>query len=188
MREFGEVTPLRIVLIGPECTGKTSLATRLAAHYRAPCSAEFAREYVARYGRNLSYDDVDAIGQGQKAVEDATIARAAALGSRLVILDTDLVSTMVYSRHYYDDCPLWIEKEACRRLGELYLLHQIDVEWVADGLQRGQPERREELYVRFRATLELVEARVAEIEGDWAARWIRALALIDACLTDVIPG
>ena len=70
-----------------------------------------------------------------------------------MVLDTDLVSTMVYSRHYYGDCPRWIEEDAARRLADLYLLHHVDVEWVADGRQREQPERREELFARFRATL-----------------------------------
>ena len=78
------------------------------------------------------------------------------------MLDTDLVSTMVYSRHYYGDCPPWIEEEAARRLADLYLLHHVDVEWVADGRQREQPERREELFERFRATLAGLGARVAD--------------------------
>ena len=48
-----------------------------------------------------------------------------------MLLDTDLVSTVVYSRHYYGDCPAWIEAAAVRRLADLYLLHDIDVPWTA---------------------------------------------------------
>ena len=173
------VTPLRVVLIGPECTGKTWLAGQLAAHYGVPCSAEHAREYVARHARALTYEDVEPIARGQRAGEDAATARAVAEGTRLVILDTDLVSTLVYSRHYYGDCPSWIEEEALRRRGDLYLLHHVDVDWVADGDQREQPERREELFALFEATLERLAGPRAEIRGPWEERQRRAIAAVD---------
>ncbi len=179
--------PARVVLIGPECTGKTRLASDLAELYGVPWSPEHARTYVEGCARPLAYADVEPIARGQIEGEDAAIARATGAGARFVLLDTDVVSTMVYSRHYYDDCPVWIEAEAVRRLGELYLLHHIDVDWQADGLQREQPERREELFVRFRLTLELLGATVAEIEGDWDERRRRAVAAI-AAVTGSIAG
>ncbi len=172
--------PARVVLIGPECTGKTRLTQDLAALYAVPWAPEHARAYVDACHRPLSFADVDEIGRGQMAGEDQAVARGALEGAPFVLLDTDLVSTMVYSRHYYDNCPYWIEAEAVRRLGDLYLLHNIDVDWQADGLQREQPERREELFVRFRLTLQLLEARVAEIAGDWEERRRRAVAAIVA--------
>jgi nicotinamide riboside kinase len=125
---------------------------------------------------------VEPIGRGQKAGEDVAIERATAAGAALVVLDTDLVSTMVYSRHYYGDCPPWIEEEAARRLGELYLLHHVDVEWVADGRQREQPERRAELFERFRATLAGLGAGVAEVVGPWDERRRLAVGAVDALL------
>jgi NadR type nicotinamide-nucleotide adenylyltransferase len=173
------VTPARVVLIGPECTGKTWLAGDLAARYGVPWAPEHAREYVDRHDAALTYADVDPIGRGQRAGEDAAMQRAAAERAPLVVLDTDLVSTMVYSRHYYGDCPRWIEEAAARRLGELYLLHHVDVEWVADGRQREQPERREELFGRFRATLAGLGARVADVVGPWDERRRLAVGAID---------
>ncbi len=173
----------RDVLIGPECTGKTWLAGELAAHYRVPSAPEHARAYVERHGAALSFADVEPIGRGQLAGEDEAIARATGEGAALVVLDTDLVSTMVYSRHYYDDCPLWVEAESVRRLAELYLLHNIDVEWKSDGFQREQPERREELFLRFKLTLELLEARVAMITGDWEERRRSAIEAVDLLLS-----
>ncbi|HVO10779.1 MAG TPA: ATP-binding protein [Vicinamibacteria bacterium] len=170
--------PARVVLIGPECTGKTRLAQDLAALYAVPWAPEHARAYVDACKRPLGFADVDEIGRGQMAGEDQVMTQGALEGAPFVLLDTDLVSTMVYSRHYYDNCPYWIEAEAVRRLGDLYLLHSIDVEWQADGPQREQPERREELFVRFRLTLQLLEARVAEIAGDWDERRRRAVAAI----------
>lgn len=176
------MSPARVVLIGPECTGKTRLTCDLAAHYGVPSSPEHAREYVERHGAALGFADVDAIGRGQQADEDEAIARAAVEGAPLVLLDTDLVSTMIYSRHYYDDCPRWIEESAVRRLADLYLLHDVDVEWVGDGHQREQPERREELFVRFKLTLELLDAKLAPVAGDWNERRRRAIDAIDRLL------
>ena len=176
------------MLIGPECTGKTWLAGELAAHYGVPSAPEHAREYVERHGEALTYADVEAIARGQKAGEDAAIARAETQGAPLVVLDTDLVSTMVYSRHYYGDCPRWVEEDAARRLADLYLLHHVDVEWVADGRQREQPERREELFARFRATLQGLGARVSDVAGPWDARRQGAQQAVDALLAGKRPA
>lgn len=176
--------PARAVLIGPECTGKTWLAGELATRYGVPAAPEHAREYVDRHGAALTYGDVDPIGRGQQAGEDAAIARAEVEGAALVVLDTDLVSTMVYSRHYYGDCPVWIEAVAGRRLGDLYLLHHVDVEWVSDGRQREQPERREELLTRFRDTLAGLAARVADVAGSWDERRLRAVSALDSLLSE----
>jgi HTH-type transcriptional regulator, transcriptional repressor of NAD biosynthesis genes len=174
------VKAARVVLIGPESTGKTWLAGDLAALYGAPWSREYAREYVQRHGASLEYADVEPIGRGQKALEDAAVAAAAAEGAPLVLHDTDLLSTAVYSRHYYGDCPRWIEDEAARRLAPLYLLHHVDVPWVAEGHQREQPERRAELFERFRAALEAAKARVVDVRGGWDERRRQALHAIGA--------
>jgi nicotinamide riboside kinase len=132
----------------------------------------------------LSYGDVDAIGRGQKAGEDAVIAQAVELGLRIVILDTDLVSTMVYSRHYYGSCPEWIERQIRERLGNLYLLHHVDVEWKADGNLREQPERREELFDLFRSTLRDLNVQMRDIAGSWEERKRCAIESVDIFLSN----
>ncbi len=180
--------PARVVPIGPESTGKTWLAGELAAHYGVPWSPEHARAYVERHPRALSFADVDPIARGQREGEDGAIAQAQDRGSALVVLDTDLVSTMVYSRHYYGDCPPWIEEEATRRLADLYLLHQVDVAWTPDGHQREQPARREELHALFLGTLRALGARVADVSGPWDERRRRAIAAVDALLAGQAPA
>jgi len=85
-------------------------------------------------------------------------------GVRLAVLDTDLVSTVVYARHYYGACPAWVEAAARERLGALYLLCDVDLPWQADGV-RDRPTQRTELHAAFVATLEACEARVMLVRG-----------------------
>jgi nicotinamide riboside kinase len=91
-----------------------------------------------------------------------------------VIKDTDLVSTVVYARHYYGACPAWVERAAEARLGDLYLLLHPDVPWVEDGLQRDRPAGRTLLHDLFSQRLSILGARVIDVTGGWTAR--RALA------------
>src|SRR5262245_44839117 len=128
--------PLVVTLIGSESTGKTTLAALLGRHFACPWVAEAARAYVEGRKAPLTAADVEPIARAQMAAEDA--GRAAA--ERLLVLDTDLVSTAVYARHYYGSCPAWIEREARARLADLYLLHHPDVPWVADGPYRDRPK------------------------------------------------
>lgn len=167
---------VRVVLTGSECTGKTTLAGELARAYGAHVSLEYARFYLDAKGEGLTAADVEPIARGQATVEDDAEAAA----RRVLFKDTDLVSTVVYARHYYGECPAWIEEAARRRLGDLYLLLAPDVPWVADGAQRDRPESREEIHALFRSTLVDLGARVVEIGGTWAERRARATEAVDA--------
>jgi NadR type nicotinamide-nucleotide adenylyltransferase len=170
--------PLVVVVTGSECTGKTTLAKALAARFNASCSGEFVREYLDRKAAFLDDSDVDAIARGQADAEDA----AAAAGTRVVIKDTDLVSTVIYAHHYYGGCPAWIERAAQERLGDLYLLLHPDVPWVADGLQRDRPAERARLHDLFRQRLDALGAHVVDITGGWARRRARAVHAIERAL------
>jgi NadR type nicotinamide-nucleotide adenylyltransferase len=167
-------SPFVVVLTGPECTGKSTLAGELADWLDARVSLEFARTYVDQHGRPLGAADVEPIARGQIAVEDEAQRRTA----RTLVKDTDLVSTVVYARHYYGECPVWIERRARRRLGHLYLLLVPDVPWLADGWQREGMERRLASYELFERTLRLWNAHVVEIGGTWDERRARALAAV----------
>jgi NadR type nicotinamide-nucleotide adenylyltransferase len=163
----------RVCLIGPECTGKTTLAEELAAHFNAPWVPEFAREYAQRVARELTADDVEPIARGELALIDA------APNEGLVIFDTDLISTVVYARHYYGRCPEWIEREAQIRKSDLYLLLDIDLPWVPDSL-RDSASPRESLNDQFAQTLKIYDANAVAITGDRFAAAIRQLgSLLD---------
>lgn len=169
--------PLTVVLTGSESTGKTRLAEGLAARYAAPWSPEFAREYLERKRAPLVAADVEPIARGQIAGEDAAAARA----GRLLLKDTDLVSTVVYARHYYGACPAWIAEAARQRRGDLYLLHHPDVPWIDDGVH-DRPDRREEIHGLFVAALDAFGLRRVDVRGPWDQRRALAAAAIDALL------
>jgi NadR type nicotinamide-nucleotide adenylyltransferase len=172
--------PFTIVVTGSECTGKSTLALALAARLNVPCSAEFAREYVDRGRSSLDASDVEPIARGQLAGELAADQQARAQGRGRVIRDTDLLSTEVYARHYYGDCPEWIRAAARDRLGDLYLLLCPDVPWVPDGAQRDRPDaaQRSQLHELFRSALLDAGVRFVEISGDWTDRESQAFAAI----------
>ena len=121
---------IRVAVVGSECSGKTTLAAALAAHYQTACVPEFARQFVIDKGAAPDYEDVEAIARGQIVLEDEKADEA----SRLLIEDTDLFSTVLYSRHYYGDCPRWIEAALEKRAADLYLLADIDIPWVPEAL------------------------------------------------------
>lgn len=166
---------IKVALTGSESTGKTTLAARLAAHFDAPCSVEFVRAYAANTRGPLGFADHGPIARGQIASEDAAIARA----TDLVILDTDLVSTVVYCEHYFGTCPPWIAETARRRAADLYLLLEPDVPWVPDGV-RDRGDRRVEMHGLFAEKLRDLGLRRVEIGGGWDERFELAVAAVDA--------
>jgi NadR type nicotinamide-nucleotide adenylyltransferase len=174
--------PRVVVLIGPESTGKSTLAERLASRFSAPLSREFARNYVAERMTPLDHTDVEAIARGQMALEDATRV-SAARAAPLLIKDTDLVSTLVYARYYHGHAPHWLERAAAERLGDLYLLCAPDVPWVPDGLQRDRPHTRIEVHTRFAETLSALQVDSVSIAGGWATREATAIAVVERLLS-----
>ena len=171
----------RVVVTGSECTGKTTLAGDLARQFGTVWVAEYAREYlvhkVATTGLPLDESDVEPIARGQIAAED----RGAATAKGLLVLDTDLVSTTVYARHYYGACPIWIEQAARDRRADLYLLCDIDVPWIADPA-RDRPHQREVVHALFVGALDALGAPYVTIRGSWAARLTAGIAAVATIL------
>ncbi|MEX2181280.1 MAG: ATP-binding protein [Gemmatimonadaceae bacterium] len=168
---------IRVVLTGPECSGKTTLSEALAARFGAPWTPEAARRLAETGAAPLSAATVEPIARLSMALEDDV----AATGPALLIRDTDLVSTIVYARHYYGAVPAWIEAEARARRADLYLLCRPDLPWTPDGV-RNRPVQREELFADFRAELDAIGARVVEISGEGESRTARATDAVTALL------
>jgi NadR type nicotinamide-nucleotide adenylyltransferase len=167
----------RVVCFGPESTGKTTLAARLAEHYQTVWVPEWARGHLDPMGGKCVADDISLIALGQASSEDA-LARQA---NRVLICDTDTLTTTIWSEIYFKDCAEWIRELAQRRVHDLYLLHDIDVPWVNDQ-QRDMPHRRDEFMSRCRSILESHRRPYVVLSGDWESRFRKAVAAIDALL------
>ena len=168
---------IRVVLTGSESTGKTTLSAKLAAHYRGELVPEFVRGFAERKNAPIDFADHGPIARGQIALEDEHLARA----TRLVVQDTDLLSTVVYCEHYFERCPDWIRHAAVERRPDLYLLMEIDVPWVADGV-RDRGHLRDEMQQLFRDAVAKSGAAFVAITGSWDERLQRAVDAIDELL------
>ena len=167
----------RVCVSGPESTGKTTLARRLAEWAGTECVPEASRLYAERIGRPLRASDVSPIAREHIAQADAGDARARARDASFLVLDTDLVSTVIYARHYYGRVPPWIERAERARRASLYLLCDVDVPWIPDGV-RDRPVHRDEMFTLFRRALERRRANVIVVRGGWDERWELARAAV----------
>ena len=173
---------VHVVLTGSESVGKTTLAAELAEHYGALVVPEFVRGFAEAKRAPLDVADLGPIASGQMQAADELAARAVARGDRVLLHDTDLVSTVVYAHHYFGRCPQHIEDAAIARRPALYILQDIDVPWIADGV-RDRGDRREEIQQLFVDTLVRLESRYLTIRGDWHTRRASAVRAIDPLLS-----
>ncbi len=167
--------PLRLVVIGSECTGKTTLTQQLGAWLAAPVVPESARIYAESLSRELTAEDVEPIAAGHIQSVARVIERHPA--APVLVLDTDLVSTVVYAGHYYGTCPKWVEDEALERIGALYLLCAIDIPWQSDGI-RDRAKARETIHQSFVDVLQHVGANVLTVDGLGPRRLLNAQAAV----------
>lgn len=165
---------IRVVLTGSESTGKSSLAWRIAKQFDADYVPEFVRGYAEKKGGVLSFADHGPIARGQIAIEDEHIAT----GKPLLIQDTDLLSTVLYCDHYFGQCPRWIVDAANERKPDLYLLCDIDIPWIADGV-RDRGHLREEMQKLFRDAVLRSRVPFALVTGEGDARFSCATEAID---------
>ncbi|MDG5490418.1 ATP-binding protein [Psychroserpens sp. SPM9] len=160
---------IKVVLYGPESTGKSSLAKTLAHWYDTVFVEEFSRIYAETKAKNnlqLTKHDVLPIAIGQMQLENEQLNHA----NRLLICDTDLLETKVYSEFYYDDfCPDMVKKYALENTYDLYFLTYIDTVWEADGI-RDQPHNRLQQFQRFEEALADSKKPYVIVKGSFEAR------------------
>ena len=172
-------SPLKVVLFGPESTGKTTLAKLLAEHYQTEWVPEYMREYLERKWElkkeMISKEDLIPIANGQLKSEQEALKRV----DSLLLCDTDLLEIKVYSEYYYDGfCPKEIVERATINKPDIYLLMYIDTVWEADML-RDRPNNREEMFEIFENELISHNLPYTKLIGDKEERFKRAVQIID---------
>jgi NadR type nicotinamide-nucleotide adenylyltransferase len=168
----------RILLYGPESTGKTTLARQLAEHYRTEWVPEFARGYLDAEAAPCLYDDISHIAAGQQEAEETTARRA----DRLLFCDTDAITTTIYAHHFFGRCPLWVQRLADERRYDLVLFCDIDLPWMPDPLHRDSPHRREEFRDRFLNELHSRRISCVTIRGTGDSRLQAAVSAVEEYL------
>lgn len=136
----------KIVILGPESTGKSTLCAGLAKHYNTTWCPEYAREYLLANGTNYTFDNLLTVAQGQLALEDkhtagALINMAKENTSPYLFIDTDMYVMKVWCEYVFQRCHHFILEEINNRKYDLYLLCNTDLPWTKDELREYPDEK-----------------------------------------------
>lgn len=143
--------PKRILILGPESTGKSTLAKDLAIHFGEPWVPEFAREYLEKLERPYQFEDLAEIGKGQVKLEDQLAEKA----QKFLFCDTDLRVIHIWSEHRFGKTDPWVLEEIHRRKYELILLTDTDLPWEPDPLREyPELEMRQYFFEKYRKLAE----------------------------------
>ena len=173
---------IKVVLFGPESTGKTTLSRQLARYYNSVWVPEYAREYLQNKWNNerktCEPKDLLPIAEGQMKHENELAQKT----DSVLICDTDLLETKVYSEAYYiGSCDPILEKYALENTYDLYFLTYIDTPWEADDL-RDKPDDREEMFNAFEKALRANKRPYILLKGNKKERLEIAVKHIDKLL------
>jgi len=173
---------VKVVLFGPESTGKTTLSRQLARHYNSVWVPEYARDYLQNKWnderKTCEPKDLLPIAEGQMKLENELSKKT----NSVLICDTDLLETKVYSEAYYlGGCDPVLEKYALQNSYDLYFLTYIDTPWEADDL-RDKPEHRKEMFEAFKNALITYKRPYILLKGDKKKRLETAVKHIDKLL------
>jgi NadR type nicotinamide-nucleotide adenylyltransferase len=178
----------KIVIIGPESTGKSTLCEKLANHYQTSWCPEYAREYLMDHGTNYTYDTLLDIAKGQVGLEDKYIHEVekgahfplTAHHSPLLFIDTDMYVMNVWCKFVFGKTHSWILNQITNRKYDLYLLCNVDLPWVKDEL-REYPDlaRREKLYDIYKEIMINQPVPWVDISGNYEERFEKAVAAVN---------
>lgn len=170
--------PLKIVVTGPEATGKTNISDYLARHFNASWIPEYARYYISSLRERYGYADIESIAKRQIA----DYHRYALSAEKIVIFDTWLIITKVWFQEVFRRYPAWIDEEIGNLPMDHYLLCSPDIPWEPDDVRENGGERRWYLFEKYRKELEHWGFRYDIIEGNGQERFDRAVRAVDNVL------
>ncbi len=168
----------KIVAIGPESTGKSTLCPSLAKHFSAPWCPEYARKFLLENGKHYTYDDLLIIAKGQVKLEDHILQNYRG-NAAYYFIDTDLYVLKVWSEYVFGKCHPFILEQIATRKYDFYLLCNIDLPWVEDELREYPDEaRRIELFHIYKDLLAQQQTPWKIIEGNENTRLQSAITAI----------
>lgn len=154
-----------ICFYGPESTGKSFMAEKLAKQYKTEFVPEVARELIT--SNDFNREDIIMIGRAQTE----RIFRKARKANKILFCDTDLITTQIYSRYYLKVVPPVLYELEKMVEYDLYFLFDIDVPWINDGLRdQGSEEQRKTMYEIFKNELDRRNIPYIKVRGDWEER------------------
>ncbi|WP_438945788.1 AAA family ATPase [Sediminibacterium sp.] len=167
----------KIVIIGPESTGKSTLSKALAQHYQTLWCPEYAREYLLQNGTDYTAADLLTIAKGQLKLEDEFTRKVQEENKRsLLFVDTDMYVMKVWSEYVFGTCDFFILDTIIKRKYDGYLLCNIDLPWVKDELREYPDEKpRQELFSIYKDLLINQPAPWALISGTNTERTAAAI-------------
>ncbi len=169
----------RVSVFGPESTGKTTLAAELSRRLATIHVPEFARAYLESRGGVLTRPDLDVIGEGQLAMEDALAGDA----NRVLICDTDPLATVIWCEVMFGEAPAWLRTAALARRYALTLVCDVDLPWEND-LVRYLPTDRPGFLARCESALRAAGRRYMIVRGTGEARTAMAMTAITELLAE----
>ena len=174
----------KIVVIGPESTGKSTLCKNLAEHYDTLWVPEYAREYLEKNGPEYTYGDLFTIAKGQIDSEEKISNQVSSIGNPYLFIDTDMYVMKVWSEFVFNQCDNWILNRIAERKYDLYLLCDIDLDWIEDPL-REYPDKktREKLYHFYKDLMVNQSTPWHNISGNYEERFKKAVAFIESSFT-----
>lgn len=175
----------KIVVLGPESTGKSTLCKQLADHYEAIDCKEYARQYLQENGTKYNYEDLLTIAKGQLKLEEAAIEKAISniqnKTHNKLIIDTDMYVMKVWSEYVFNNCHPFILQQINSRQYDFYLLCNIDLPWAPDEMREyPDPKPRQELFSIYKDLLINQNTPWGIVSGINEARLNGAIQLIDA--------
>ena len=193
---------VKVVVIGPESTGKSTLCEKLAAHYNTIWVEEYAREFLLKNGNAYTQEDLLIIAKGQieneeKAIRQLTTnhsherntkqstpnTKHQTTNNKLLLIDTDMLVMKVWSEFVFNACDYFILNQIVERKYDCYLLCEPDIDWVKDELREyPDVETRLTLFHHYKDLMAHQHCNWISINGDYESRFQKAISHIDTLL------
>lgn len=170
----------KILVTGPESTGKSTLVQALAKYFNGEYVSEYAREYLDKLDRPYNENDLLEIAKGQIRSEDDIALES----SSLLFVDTDLTVMHIWAQEKFGRTSDWVVQEMNSRAYDLYLVPDIDLEWTYDP-QRENPNDRERLMKSYQQSFKKREINYHLVKGKGEERVQNAIDIVERFLVNM---